>query len=1122
MANANDELLIYEGGLDAKIDNTKQRVWVKTGADRIVVDKKTDERLSDRLGIIDNLLGDVASEGEGAQSLITRINTVRDDVQSRGGVYVGPGAMPDNCNLQIDLESEFVVIPVVTDAYNPNSSNGMSGRAVATALAPLTDKINESLVGVAESAPSINRITDIGTVNETFVTAERKLLMLNMYGRSEQKGAPTELNPVDIESVADTKVITEYITGKNLIEDVTGTYLEQLNIRPGLPPGIYTISCILHSDDEDTEDCRMAINTDEAVEYVQFERGIKVSHTFEVKKKFNSITIYAAGTYADSAGDSITVRDCQVERGDTATDYVKGIVRKASVNLSGPLCSDANQDLCDVLTVNVDGTGTVTRYLAKENLRNVSDTLFRAGLAGDSIFCLAPRVTPKKNDDPTTLPAHIPLCSIANVHTISELSDEEVPNYGFAIWNWGGYIAFRLESIHSIDEAADFLDNNDIYVVYERETPLVEHLTVNQLAEFTQLYNIVPQSVAYNSDNALQYVRYGIDTQSYIDTQDQKIIDTVDELWHLSNANSSGVTAETDTGSILHVPGSLGKAICSYETTGSTSQATLTGRNILPRFSDFIATDSNVVESYNIIDDKDLSITVGANSGNYTHRVVATMNVGSNLRGKDVVLSVSGLEVTGDLQPTLSVFESPSLNTNTSREYVDINGDPTGVQVITWTMAEDTTVLQISFNAHIGPTNGGTVVFKDLMLELGTAYTNFEEYIGGVPSPSVYVPQEIIGVGNNKNLAVSMSNKPLDIIYESGRYDETSCGTKIAGSTYARISSPLKLSAGSNYLVHIPNNQRNLKVRYALYESLNANASFVSDYLIMPITIKPGSGTNYLTLDFTTDTSDTNLVALLMDAIVSTYESSYIKDVEPLQGLDFYKDKIVLPPDRQAYVERNFKFITIEGEEFKAATINTECEFGTAVTFVVPNVDFTISKCDSFTYAGTNADPSTSQLYSYSSSSDSTSSVTFIVPKTVTSQLAANIWFKEHAPKLLVRRVTPYKEELDLACVHDVYRLCVNNSNAYLFNEEFQPQKTSYVLETKAYIDKQFDGLKEYIDQKVAEANRYSDERLIEAKEYVDTKVVECKAYADDVVDILRQQILPRLEALDGIHVEGN
>lgn len=56
------------------------------------------------------------------------------DIHIDSGVYVGSGEMPEEYNVQIDLDGETDVLPIVDQGYSPNSENAQSGKAVAEAI----------------------------------------------------------------------------------------------------------------------------------------------------------------------------------------------------------------------------------------------------------------------------------------------------------------------------------------------------------------------------------------------------------------------------------------------------------------------------------------------------------------------------------------------------------------------------------------------------------------------------------------------------------------------------------------------------------------------------------------------------------------------------------------------------------------------------------------------------------------------------------------------------------------------------------------------------------------------------------------------------------------------------
>lgn len=113
--------------------------------------------------------------------------------------------------------------------------------------------------------------------------------------------------------------------GKNLWAngDQTVSGYTSVNLVNALPPGTYTVSLSVTSDDTDADTCFMLIKDLAGNSRVNhnFQRGVRSSVTFSTTVPIKSALLYSGSTAANSSGDTSAWADIQIERGEEATSY---------------------------------------------------------------------------------------------------------------------------------------------------------------------------------------------------------------------------------------------------------------------------------------------------------------------------------------------------------------------------------------------------------------------------------------------------------------------------------------------------------------------------------------------------------------------------------------------------------------------------------------------------------------------------------------------------------------------------------------------------------------------------------------------------------------------------------
>ena len=124
----------------------------------------------------------------------------------------------------------------------------------------------------------------------------------------------------------DTTNYTFGVLGKNKlpIDTTTFTRYKQYNLENPLQPGVYTVSALINSNDTDESQSLILFEKageNDANVQVQLPRDARTSKTLTLVNSCAKVYIYAAKSYASSAGDEATWTDVQLELGSTATTY---------------------------------------------------------------------------------------------------------------------------------------------------------------------------------------------------------------------------------------------------------------------------------------------------------------------------------------------------------------------------------------------------------------------------------------------------------------------------------------------------------------------------------------------------------------------------------------------------------------------------------------------------------------------------------------------------------------------------------------------------------------------------------------------------------------------------------
>ena len=362
---------------------------------------------------------------------------------------------------------------------------------------------------------------------------------LRIFGRSTQDGTPTPDAPVEIKSVVE-PVVT--VCGKNLAySHVTrettysgntirvtenksevvlsgmATKLHSYGIlrtRP-LAVGSYTVSVYgLNVTNSSTDRV-----------YVMNAETEKVLCNNIQDGKPKTFTIASEGTVVrldlvfgeGSTYDNRTVM-VQVEKGEVATEYesykvaqtlelthtLPGIPVTSGGNYTD---SDGQQWICDEVDLErgVYVQRVANRRVLSSDTWSSDESAGRYWINADDFYDVA---------DAVVCTHFVKADGWANHMS----TDGTVILYRDASWSYGR-LSFKVGNITSLDNWKQFLDNNEVYAIYELATPVETALSENEIAAYRALHSNYPNTTVLNDTGAHMVVKYAADTKLYIDNK---------------------------------------------------------------------------------------------------------------------------------------------------------------------------------------------------------------------------------------------------------------------------------------------------------------------------------------------------------------------------------------------------------------------------------------------------------------------------------------------------------------------------------------------------------------------------------------------------------------------------
>lgn len=143
--------------------------------------------------------------------------------------------------------------------------------------------------------------------------------------------------------------------GKNLLPETTMSFVARHDVHfdPPLPPGTYTISAIVTSDDtETTVSAVYFYNNTKSLTKANLNRGVRETRTITVEKEITTVCFFSSQLSSSSKNDACVWSDVQMEQGSVATAYEPYQGVKLTSNLPETVYGGTLDWTTGLLTVN--------------------------------------------------------------------------------------------------------------------------------------------------------------------------------------------------------------------------------------------------------------------------------------------------------------------------------------------------------------------------------------------------------------------------------------------------------------------------------------------------------------------------------------------------------------------------------------------------------------------------------------------------------------------------------------------------------------------------------------------------------------------------------------------------
>lgn len=470
---------------------------------------------------------------------------------------------------------------------------------------------------------------------------------------------------------------------------------------------------------------------------------------FTPKEDVTKIGIYIGAGYV---GKNITAKitNMQVELGDTATDYEPYHGKSITIHLEKPMYN--GDKIC-----RQDGKWGVLRINNKIEdgavwtMSNISP-----GTVGKRFGFYAKDIKAKKYAGA--------ICSHFVKNDVPSYSSEGT--YLSTSESSNGFIYIRTEDDFQATSAEEFnawAKNNNLVVVYELETPLFEPFPPSVQRDLNNLYTYPGCTTIICTDPLNPYlsVEYVLDkdtipesTQTYVDATTK---DRIERIAFTGQAEGTGM---------IHVEDSAPWEVLSLDTYGQTEQRTTTGAQLF---------NASKLTGNATISGSEITVREKQQYGNANAEIPIDIVTGKTIKLSGKIKSNANTEAIVGIQCVVTKADGKT-------EYHQYTGPA-------FSIPEDVKRVRVGLYVNNSPVDletENTVVFSDVMLNIGSTALPWEPYTGNKPSPSPDYPQEPV-------------SKTIDKI-------EVGDGGYLMRGSYFNNVQKLPLIKGCKYRIHYGGN----------------------------------------------------------------------------------------------------------------------------------------------------------------------------------------------------------------------------------------------------------------------------------------------------------------------------
>lgn len=415
---------------------------------------------------------------------------------------------------------------------------------------------------------------------------------LRIFGKSTQDGIPTPESPVPIVSVGDKGTIEVGVTGTNLfdVSKIEDTWNGSYGIKNN--NGVLTVVLNSSSSSADTnktlkELCPQLKNNETYVFNAVNSGKSNMIYLNNVKKLwfYNQSMVMTeemlnSRVYlyiSDKINDSGTIRNIQVNKGDTVLPY-ESYRTPQSITIASPnglpgikVDSDGNytdsngqQWICDEIDL---ARGKYVQRIEKVILDGSQN--FNTEINANANRRRFGHIVQKRSRSiNTVLSTHF--------KTMEYGYNKPSGNNTISFDSSQNSIMISTDKFASVEEFKNWLNENNVIVVYALETPIEHDLAPEEIAAYKSLHTNYPTTVVSNDESAHMEVSYVADTKNYIASKIETPLQK--QITDLQNA----LINQKISGGGIKVTDSAKVPVVNFAMWGKTEQVKTTGAQLIP------------------------------------------------------------------------------------------------------------------------------------------------------------------------------------------------------------------------------------------------------------------------------------------------------------------------------------------------------------------------------------------------------------------------------------------------------------------------------------------------------------------------------------------------------------